>query len=1157
MSAHEVSVTVAGKVVLSADTKQFEEDLKRAKTGLIGGGGPAPTADPATIGSAPPTALPDARAGYFGSAEDAARQAARMHMSIDASLAGTRTLAEVRRLEDRLNRAERYGQHSGKDDLVDALKELREALEQRRAEITEAGAGGAGGAGGGGGTPPASPSPNPGGGGTPPAWAQTLLQGLSRQGSSAVGGLLGRAVGGGAIGSLLGSGAGALLGGPVGWILGGLSAAGAAFTLGDRYINASTRAARTEYQGQADLARQYGIDRDLMGTFRPGGWTNARFARLGYDATEAARVASLYDRPGGMVGDTESILQFSRTTGTNADRVAGLAQALSYAGVGTSAFNLNRGGNIDDGLRVMKLAVSEGIKDGISGSTTMQALTGYASRNAAEGRSMSTSGLALFAQLTDRLTGTRGASSVLRGAGAADVVQNVMNGIGSPNDPGLEYLMLNAIGAPSAMSLGMTEKGPDGQPWLTSEGSVYEGMRASSPLEAGRYLLDRIKSGKNPGLLSQAMRSIDSAAGTNTALKVRLYQQAFNLSPEQAVQLVGAGGAEAFGSDPAGLQRFIQGQSLLDDKQGGNRINNDSMALSVAERDREMMKSLGNLAALGNMQNSLSDIKNDVASIRYAFFNWIGSYGNPQGSLAGRAGSGYTDPRWAPAPSVPPAGGGAGGAAAAAPPTTGSTLDRTLWSLAQVETSGGTNIRTSSTGAEGLYQIQPQNISRTWKSATGSAGGWDKDYLGEDARNPDGSIVTTTAQASAWLKANPDKANQIATRITQERMATIKKSWNAQGFKYTDADVAGMVGAWWTSNDGAVLDGNRVRLPDELRDAQTAREKAIKTLSPGQYFDKARGYYLQSLEHAAVPTGGAGSGTPPQITFPQAAGQGFLANVAGGDSAYRLTQGFGANAAYIDPRTGKKVDKFGYGFAGHNGWDIALGKNGIDGKTGAPVYSPFRGKVYFGQEKDAKGKLIGYGNWAKLVGDSGASILFGHLNQFPNGVRSGQTIRDGDIIGYEGSSGNSTAAHVHVEVRDARGRAVDPNTLLGGWMNNQLRLAGQGKEASFQRGGWTGSGPSHEEAGIVHHEEFVVRAGPAARYRQLLERVNAGLTPSAPSGGTLGGRIDLNVSGTATFQIPGLSPDLQNKIDLLWHAFLAQTGQVLTQAAAQPTGGPR
>lgn len=62
---------------------------------------------------------------------------------------------------------------------------------------------------------------------------------------------------------------------------------------------------------------------------------------------------------------------------------------------------------------------------------------------------------------------------------------------------------------------------------------------------------------------------------------------------------------------------------------------------------------------------------------------------------------------------------------------------------------------------------------------------------------------------------------------------------------------------------------------------------------------------------------------------------------------------------------------------------------------------------------------------------------------------------------------------------------------------NVARIAGV---PGFERGGWTG-GVRGQPRGTVHGEEFVVRAGPAARHRSMLEAMNAGAMDVAPMRG--------------------------------------------------------
>lgn len=65
----------------------------------------------------------------------------------------------------------------------------------------------------------------------------------------------------------------------------------------------------------------------------------------------------------------------------------------------------------------------------------------------------------------------------------------------------------------------------------------------------------------------------------------------------------------------------------------------------------------------------------------------------------------------------------------------------------------------------------------------------------------------------------------------------------------------------------------------------------------------------------------------------------------------------------------------------------------------------------------------GYGNYVMISHADGSATLYGHMSSLA--VSAGQTVNQGDVIGYVGSTGNSTGPHLHFEVR-INGSAVDP-----------------------------------------------------------------------------------------------------------------------------------
>ncbi|MCT4591113.1 MAG: M23 family metallopeptidase [Carboxylicivirga sp.] len=88
--------------------------------------------------------------------------------------------------------------------------------------------------------------------------------------------------------------------------------------------------------------------------------------------------------------------------------------------------------------------------------------------------------------------------------------------------------------------------------------------------------------------------------------------------------------------------------------------------------------------------------------------------------------------------------------------------------------------------------------------------------------------------------------------------------------------------------------------------------------------------------------------------------------------------------------------------------------------TGTDVYAAADGVV----SKITIGKRSsGYGKRIEVDHGFGYKTLYAHLNDF--NVKKGQKVKRGDIIGYVGSTGGSTAPHLHYEVH-VKGKKVNP-----------------------------------------------------------------------------------------------------------------------------------
>tara|TARA_X000000368_G_C22575942_1_gene512852 strand:- start:124 stop:570 length:447 start_codon:yes stop_codon:yes gene_type:complete len=80
------------------------------------------------------------------------------------------------------------------------------------------------------------------------------------------------------------------------------------------------------------------------------------------------------------------------------------------------------------------------------------------------------------------------------------------------------------------------------------------------------------------------------------------------------------------------------------------------------------------------------------------------------------------------------------------------------------------------------------------------------------------------------------------------------------------------------------------------------------------------------------------------------------------------------------------------------------------------------------------GKIIrsrwcgGGGNCIKIKHNSTYTTVYAHLSKFARGIKEGVKVRQGQIIGYVGSTGLSTGPHLHYEVIE-NGRKINSQTL--------------------------------------------------------------------------------------------------------------------------------
>ena len=93
-----------------------------------------------------------------------------------------------------------------------------------------------------------------------------------------------------------------------------------------------------------------------------------------------------------------------------------------------------------------------------------------------------------------------------------------------------------------------------------------------------------------------------------------------------------------------------------------------------------------------------------------------------------------------------------------------------------------------------------------------------------------------------------------------------------------------------------------------------------------------------------------------------------------------------------------------YTIRAHKGVDYAA-------PTGTVIKAAGDGRVSF------TGVKGGYGKVVILEHGGGITTLYGHMSRFAQGMRNGQRVKQGETIGYVGSSGAATGPHLHYEYR--------------------------------------------------------------------------------------------------------------------------------------------
>jgi murein DD-endopeptidase MepM/ murein hydrolase activator NlpD len=239
-----------------------------------------------------------------------------------------------------------------------------------------------------------------------------------------------------------------------------------------------------------------------------------------------------------------------------------------------------------------------------------------------------------------------------------------------------------------------------------------------------------------------------------------------------------------------------------------------------------------------------------------------------------------------------------------------------------------------------------------------------------DLGRQDDRITTQVREAKVAMRATRERTKQTRTRVAATTRAIADR----------------------TAEQRTVRD-RLVASRDELASARSLKRDALTATQDDReaYLHEVEALQQQSASLAARIRAAQSAAPAPTLSSPN----------TGAPSA----------SGFVWPANGVLTSGYGWRWGRmHEGIDIAV-------PTGTAVVASAAGTVI------VAGWVGGYGNLVVVDHGGGLATAYGHNSGFASGV--GQTVVQGQVIAYAGSTGNSTGPHIHFEVR-INGSPVDP-----------------------------------------------------------------------------------------------------------------------------------
>ncbi|HUH39925.1 MAG TPA: peptidoglycan DD-metalloendopeptidase family protein [Castellaniella sp.] len=259
-----------------------------------------------------------------------------------------------------------------------------------------------------------------------------------------------------------------------------------------------------------------------------------------------------------------------------------------------------------------------------------------------------------------------------------------------------------------------------------------------------------------------------------------------------------------------------------------------------------------------------------------------------------------------------------------------------------------------------------------------------------------------TGYVSRWLEVRPDGPGKFKAEersaIAETQLRIAEGDINSSLFAATDeADIPDAV----TMGMIEIL-GSRIDFLKDLRKGDRFRIVYDAYVHDGVEVGSGHIRALEFLNRGK---------TYSAVWFRSAEGQGGYYDFSGASlkgaflrTAIKFTR--------ISSRFGMRMHPVHKRWAGHKGVDYAA-------PSGTPIHATADGQVQF------IGRQNGYGNVIILKNHGKYSTLYAHQSRFAKGLKKGDHVQQGQLIGYVGSTGWATGPHLHYEFR-IDNRPVDP-----------------------------------------------------------------------------------------------------------------------------------